>query len=601
MNFLKLYSRVLALLGPEARLGWVLAFANLALAIAQFAEPVLFGRIIDALVKTQAANTSPDVQALTPLLAAWVGFGLFTIACSALVALHADRLSHRRKQAVTTMYFEHVLQLPLSFHGGTHSGRLMKVMLTGVDALWSLWLSFFREHFAAFIALFVLLPLSLFVNWRLASILVVLCVIFTGLTILVIRRTEKLQGAVEGHYTSVAERTSDALANIAVVQGYARIEAEVASLRGEINKLLAAQMPVLSWWAMIAVLTRSATTMSMLSIFLLGIYLNGQGLATIGEIVTFMNFAALLVVRLEQVVGFSNRVLMDAPRLKEFFDVLDTVPAVRDRADAIDPGRMRGLIEFKDVSFSYDGKRGAVVDLDFTVLPGETVALVGSTGAGKSTALALLHRAFDPQSGAIKIDGMDIRAVKLAALRHNIGVVYQEALLFNRSIAENLRVGNPDATDAQVLEAAERAQASEMIKRHPDGIEGSVGERGRSLSGGERQRLSIARALLKDPPILILDEATSALDATTERKVQAALDEVMKGRTTFVIAHRLATVRNATRILVFDQGRIIERGTFDELVAKNGRFAELARAQFMAAPAPDADDVVKEPASNAAE
>jgi len=263
--------------------------------------------------------------------------------------------------------------------------------------------------------------------------------------------------------------------------------------------------------------------------------------------------------------------------------VLDTVPVVRDRPDAHDPGRVRGLVEFKDVSYSYDGKRPAVADLSFTALPGETIAMVGPTGAGKSTALALLHRAFDPQSGCIKIDGMDIKAIKLAALRHNIGVVYQEALLFNRSIAENLRVGNPDATDEQLLEAAARAQASELIARHPEGLEGSVGERGRSLSGGERQRISIARALLKDPPILILDEATSALDATTERKVQAALDEVMKGRTTFVIAHRLATVRNATRILVFDQGRVIEQGTFDALVARNGRFAELARAQFMTA------------------
>jgi ATP-binding cassette subfamily B protein len=583
MKFLKLYGRVLGLLGSEARLGWLLAAANVALAAAQFAEPILFGRIIDALVKTQAANAPPDTDALTPLLSAWVGFGLFTIGCSVLVALHADRLSHRRKQGVTTMYFEHVLQLPQSFHGGTHSGRLMKVMLTGVDALWGLWLSFFREHFAAFVALFVLLPLSLFINWRLASVLVVLCIVFTGLTALVIRKTETLQSAVEGHYTALAERASDALSNIALVQGYARIEAEVASLRGVVSRLLDAQMPVLSWWAIIAVLTRSATTMSMLSIFLLGIYLNGQGLATIGEIVTFMNFAGLLIIRLEQVVGFSNRVLMDAPRLKEFFDVLDTVPAVRDRADAVDPGRVRGLIEFNDVSFSYDGKRAAVVELNFQALPGETIALVGSTGAGKSTALALLHRAFDPQSGSIKIDGMDIRAIKLAALRHNIGVVYQEALLFNRSIADNLRVGNPDATEAQLREAAERAQATDLIERHPEGLEGSVGERGRSLSGGERQRISIARALLKDPPILILDEATSALDATTERKVQAALDEVMKGRTTFVIAHRLATVRNATRILVFDQGRIIESGSFDELVARNGRFAELARAQFLTA------------------
>src|SRR5215212_7368354 len=494
MNFIRLYSRVLTLLGPESRLGWILAAANVALAAAQFAEPVLFGRIIDSLVRSQAASAVPNFGELTPLLMAWVAFGLFTIGCSVLVALYSDRLAHRRKQSITTMYFEHVLQLPLSFHGGSHSGRLMKVMLTGVDALSTLWLSFFREHLAAFVALFGLLPLSLFVNWRLASLLVALTVVFAALTVLVIRKTEKLQSSVEGYYTAMAERASDALSNIALVQGFARVEAEVKSLRTEADRLLAAQMPVLSWWAMIAVLTRSATTITMLSIFLLGIYLNMHSLATIGEIVTFMNFAALLITRLEQVVGFTNKVLLDAPRLREFFQVLDTVPAVRDRSDAIDPGRLHGLIEFSDVSFSYDGKRPAIADLTFTALPGETIALVGSTGAGKSTALALLHRAFDPQSGVIKIDGMDIKSIKLACLRHNIGVVYQEALLFNRSIAENLRVGNPDATNEQLLEAAARAQASDLIERHPDGLEGTVGERGRSLSGGERQRLSRARA-----------------------------------------------------------------------------------------------------------
>jgi len=272
---------------------------------------------------------------------------------------------------------------------------------------------------------------------------------------------------------------------------------------------------------------------------------------------------------------------MDAPRLAEFFDVLDTEPAVRDRPDAIDPGRMHGLVEFEDVSFSYDGKRPAVADLTFTGLPGETVALVGATGAGKSTALALLHRAFDPQSGTVKIDGMDIRALTLSGVRRNIGVVFQEALLFNRSIGENLRVGKPDASEEELRAACERAQLLDVIERLPHGFDTNAGERGRLFSGGERQRLSIARALLKDPPILILDEATSALDALTEARIQAALAEVMKGRTTFVIAHRLATVRNANRILVFESGRIVESGAFDELVELGGQFAELARSQFM--------------------
>jgi len=344
---------------------------------------------------------------------------------------------------------------------------------------------------------------------------------------------------------------------------------------------LASQMPVLSWWALVTVLTRASTTITVLAIFAVGIALHQRGLSTVGDIVMFVSFATMLIQKLEQVVSFINSVFMEAPRLAEFFNVLDAVPAVRDRPDAIDTGRLSGLVEFNDVSFSYDGKRPAVEDLSFTALPGQTVALVGPTGAGKSTAIALLHRAFDPQSGFIKIDGMDVRGLKLAALRRNIGVVFQEALLFDRSIAENLRVGKPDASDEELRLAASRAQALDFIERGERGFDARIGERGRLLSGGERQRLSIARALLKDPPILILDEATSALDAATEVKVSAALDEVMKGRTTFVIAHRLSTIRNATRILVFEQGRVIEGGTFDQLVAKGGRFADLARAQFM--------------------
>jgi ATP-binding cassette subfamily B protein len=580
MSLLRLYARVLEQLGKESRLGWILAVANLLLAGAQFAEPILFGRIVDVLSgKPGPGSVGPS--SAWPLLLAWVAFGLFTIVCSAVVALHADRLAHRQRQAVLTIYFEHILQLPLSFHTGTHSGRLMKVMLNGTDALWRVWLGFFREHFAAILSLLLLLPLSFYLNWQLATLLFVLCLVFTVLTTMVVRKTYGMQNEVETHYSDLSARASDALGNVALVQSFVRIEAEVQGVRFVADKLLAAQMPVLSWWALVTVITRASTTITILAIFALGIVLHERGLTSVGEIVMFVSFAGMLIQKLEQVVSFINNVFMEAPRLQEFFNVLDTVPAVRDRPDAIDAGRLSGLIEFNDVTFSYDGKRPAVEDLSFMALPGQTIALVGPTGAGKSTAIALLHRAFDPQSGIIEIDGMDIRGLQLTALRRNIGVVFQEALLFNRSIADNLRIGKPEATDEELRIAARRAQALEFIERNERGFETNAGERGRMLSGGERQRLSIARALLKDPPILILDEATSALDAVTEAKVNAALDEVMKGRTTFVIAHRLSTIRSATRILVFDEGRVIESGTFDELLAKGGRFAELARAQFM--------------------
>jgi ATP-binding cassette, subfamily B, beta-glucan exporter len=580
MSFARIYIRVLDLLAPEARLVGALALANIVLAVAQFVEPVLFGHIIDALSGALPNGIAAAVGALAPLFGAWVAFGLFIIAASTLVAWFADRLAHRRRNLVLADFFEHLLQLPLAYHAGAHSGRQLKIMLTGTDTLWWLWVQFFREHFAAFVFIVVLLPTTLVLNWRLALPLLVLCVAFTILTVIVMRRAEAMQRSVEQHYSELAETAADALGNVAVVQSFARVELEVSALRGLVNSLLRAQMPVLSWWAIAAVLTRSATTLTLLAILLVGVYLKLVGLASVGSIVSFMAIATLLISRLEQVVGFANRLFMDAPRLAEFFAVLDTVPVVRDRPDAIDPGHLRGLVEFSNVSFSYDGKRPAVADLNFTALPGERVALVGPTGSGKSTALALLHRTFDPQGGAISVDGMDIRGLTLTGLRRNIGVVFQETLLFNRSIAENLRVGKPDASDDDMRAAAARAQALDFISRNPDGLNAPIGERGRLLSGGERQRLAIARALLKDPPILILDEATSALDPVTEARLTAALDEVMKGRTTFVIAHRLATIRNATRILVFDQGRVIETGTYDELVRRGGFFADLVNAQF---------------------
>jgi ATP-binding cassette subfamily B protein len=567
-------------LGPDQRTGWGLAFTNVCLAIALFAEPILFGRVIDTLSKSAAESTTQLWDRVVPLLLAWAGFGFFTITAGALIALLSDRLAHRRRHAVLADYFEHVLHLPLSQHSRTHTGRAMKVMLQGTDTLWWLWLSFFRDNLAALVSLVVLIPVALYVNWHLAWVLIVLCVIFALLTHFILTRTQALQQQVESHHSDLAERASDTLGNVALVQSFARVQHEVDSLKGISQRVLSAQLPVLSWWAVMTMLTRSATTLTILCIVVLGAWLFTMNLITVGEIVTFIAFAGLIIGKLEQVVSFINKLAMDAPKLRDFFEVLDTNPLIRDSADAIDPGRLIGKISFENVSFSYDGKRTAIDKLSVIIQPGQTIALVGASGAGKTTALSLLYRAFDPQTGVITVDGQDIRHYQLAALRRNIGVVFQEPLLFNRSIAENLRIGSPQATDAQLLEACARAQALDFIERQPQGLEANIGERGRALSGGERQRLSIARVILKDPPILILDEATSALDGTTEFKLMEALEEVTRNRTTLVIAHRLSTIRHADMILVMEGGRVIETGSFDTLYAQHGRFTEIVNAQF---------------------
>ena len=277
---------------------------------------------------------------------------------------------------------------------------------------------------------------------------------------------------------------------------------------------------------------------------------------------------------------FASRLFLQVPILEDFFGVLDAKSSVPERQNAVELAAPRGEVRFEGVGFAYPGGPDILSDVSFVARPGTAVALVGQTGAGKSTAMNLLQRLWDPVRGSIEIDGQDLRDVSLESLRRSIGVVFQESLLFNRSIRENLRIGRFDATDEDLERACRQADAHEFIIRQPQGYDTVVGERGATLSGGQRQRLAIARALLKDPPILILDEATSALDAATEARVSRAMSTLMKGRTTFIIAHRLSTVREADEILVFDQGRVVERGSFDQLIAKHGRFAELVATQL---------------------
>ncbi len=585
MPFFRLYARVLGLLAAERNLAITLALANVALAGLQFLEPVLFGRVIDVL-----SRSGTDAEAIwrdsLPLLGFWAVIGVGGIVANILVALHADRLSHRRRLAAMARYFEHVLALPAAFHVETHSGTLIKVMLGGADSLFGLWLAFLREHLSTFVALILLVPLSLWLNWRLAILLIVLACIFAVLATLVIGRTQRSQEAVNAYHSELAGRAGDALGNVMLIQSYVRLALEAKQLADLMGRLLQAQFPVLNWWALVTVLTRASSTITVILIFVLGAWLRTKDLATVGEIVSFMGFATMLIGRLEQAMGFVSSMFMEAAGLAEYFRILDRKSLVNEKPDARPLETVEGAVAFEHVSFAYEPSRTAVADLTFAAPAGSTVALVGSTGAGKSTAMGLLHRLWDPTEGRISIDGQDVRDFTLDSLRRHIGVVFQESALFNRSIADNLRVGKPDATQAELEAAATLAEAHEFILRQPKGYDTMVGERGATLSGGERQRLAIARALLKNPPILILDEATSALDTLTEAKVQQALRALMKGRTTFVIAHRLSTIREADQILVMERGRVVEKGSFETLIHGDGAFARLVSVQGLVPPVP---------------
>lgn len=579
MEFFRVYGRVIGLLRAEKGLAITLAIANVAVAGLQFYEPVLFGKVIDLLTTARDKPVEVLWQDAREILGLWALIGLGGIAANMVVSLQADRMAHRRRLGAMATYFQHLLMLPFSFHNAQHSGRLIKIMLTGVDNLFGIWLSFFRENLATLVALFIMLPLSMFMNWRLGLLLLVLILFFAVANIWVVSKTDRLQHKVEDLHSELAGRAGDALGNIHLIQSFVRLGAETREMHRIIGQTLQAQFPVLNWWALLSVMTRAASTITVIAIFVLGTWLYTRGEATVGEIVSFMGFATMLIGRMDQASGFVSRIFFQMPSLGDFFRVLDSQSTVPDKPHGIDIGRAKGNVEFDDINFSYDGKRPALVHFSLKVPAGATVALVGPTGAGKSTALSLLHRMWDAQSGVVRIDGVDHRDIKLESLRKNIGVVFQDSTMFYRSIADNLRIGKPDATQAELEEAAKLAEAHDFILRQPQGYETLVGERGTTLSGGERQRLAIARALLKNPPILILDEATSALDSVTEARIQKALKVLMQGRTTFVIAHRLSTIRDADQVVVFEHGRVVEQGAYKALIGEGGAFARLVATQ----------------------
>jgi len=566
MSIWEVYKRALSMLVTErAQTFWVVLSA-IALGAVPIAEGVLLKHVVDALTLGQGAF---------PIIGVWALVGLVGILAGVVVAVMADRLAHRRRLAALGHAFEHAIILPISYHAEKGSGAVVRTILAGTDALFWNWLSFLREQFVALIGILVLIPTAIYMNATMALILAALAVVYVLANVLVARKTSTGQAAVEQYHNNVYGRVGDVLGNVTVVQSYGRFASEMQAMRSIMAELLTAQYPVLTWWGLLTVLTRTAATIAFVAIYAVGAVLVGRKQMTVGDVVAFVTFAGLMIGKLDSLSGFAVRIFQYAPTLRTFFGLLDATEGVREKPDAAPLDNVAGNVRYENVTFRFRNSDQGVFGIGFEADAGKTVALVGPTGAGKTTTLALLQRLRSPDTGRITVDGHDIGDVTLSSLRHNIAVVFQDAGLFNRSIAENIRVGRPDASDDEVENAARLAEAHDFIARKPGTYRFVIGERGASLSGGERQRIAIARAILKNAPILILDEATSALDVETEARIKRALDRLRSGRTTLIIAHRLSTVANADTILVMDGGRIVERGTFRELVAQQGLFARL--------------------------
>ena len=570
-RFFKVYGRALGFLSAHRLTAAGLCAANLALATIGFMEPVLFGHVVQGLGESGPSSNT---------IFAWAALGAVGVVAGMATSLVADRLAHRLRLRVMGLAYARVLQLPPAYHAEYPTGSLMKTLWTGTDELFCLWLGLFRDHLSSALCLAGLLPVALYLNPALGAVLAALTLVFSATVSLTMRRTRDGQRRAEDAHTALSSQVVDVLGNARLIQAFGVASLETAAFGGRAKDVLRLQFPVLGWWAGVTVMSRAASAVATVAIVGLGAWLHSRGRASTADVVTFMGFAGMLIGRLEGGIATVSRLGGTLPRLEDFFTMLDATSTVPDPAGQPGLPDGPGAVEFRGVRFHYPGGPVVLNGVDFVACPGETVALVGATGSGKSTAMALLQRLWDPTEGARLVDGYDVRDVSLASLRDRIGIVPQETLLLNRTIGENLRIGRPGATQAELEHAARLAEAHNFIVRQPLGYNTVIGERGMALSGGQRQRLAIARALLRDPRILILDEATSALDGLTEEKVVRAMKAAAVGRTTFVIAHRLATIREADRILFFRDGVVVESGTFEDLMAQDGPFAELARTQF---------------------
>lgn len=569
MSLLKIYWRAMEYLAAEKAATITMCIASVLVALVMLAEPVLFGRVIQSI---------SDGSGIFIQLIMWAGLGVFNIIAAVFVARGADRLAHRRRLSVMVESYERLITMPLSWHQERGTSNALHTLIRATDSLFTLWLEFMRQHLTTIVALVTLIPVAMSMDLRMSLVLVVLGVIYIMIGQLVMRKTKDGQAAVEKHHHQLFEHVSDTISNVSVVQSYNRIASETQALRTYVRKLENAQFPVLNWWALASGLNRMASTFSMVVVLVLGAYFVTKGTMRVGDVIAFIGFAQLMIGRLDQISAFINQTVTARAKLEEFFEMEDATAERQEPEEATELTNVQGDIVFDNVTFEFPNSGQGVYGVSFEVKCGQTVAIVGPTGAGKTTLINILQRVYDPAIGRVLIDGTDTRTVSRHSLRRAIATVFQDAGLFNRSIEANIRIGCEDATYEQVHAAAKAAAAHDFILAKSHGYDTMAGERGTQLSGGERQRLAIARAILKNAPILVLDEATSALDVETEEKVKRAVEDLSQNRTTFIIAHRLSTVQSADLVLFMDKGHLVEFGKFNELATRGGRFSDLLRA-----------------------
>jgi ATP-binding cassette, subfamily B, bacterial MsbA len=536
--------------------------------------PLLIVQLLESVLNQQ--NSDLLNQLALTLCGVFFLQALFTFGQSYLLNVIGERIIVDLR---ITLYRQ-LQRLSLDFFANHRVGELISRISSDVTQVRAVLTSNITQLLSSLVSLIGSVTILFLLNQRLVGFVFTLALAIVVVAATFGRLLQRLSTRVQDELAGATVAVEEGLQGIRVVKSFAREQYEIARYKGAMQRTLSATLRL--------VLLRSAFGGLMAFLGFSGIaailWLSGQeilaGRLSFATISGFLIYAITIGASLGQLSGLYGQFREALGSVHRVFEILDTQPSVTDAADAVDLHTIDGSIRFNDVSFAYETDRDVLHNLNFSVRPGEVVALVGPSGAGKSTIFNLIPRFYDPTHGSVAIDDLDLRTVTQLSLRSQIGLVPQETMLFGGTIRENIAYGRLDAGDEEIIAAAKAANAHDFITATASGYQTVVGERGLKLSGGQRQRIAIARAMLKDPRILLLDEATSSLDSESESLVQEALERLMQGRTAVIIAHRLSTIAIAHRIIVIDQGRVVEEGSHTELLARHGIYARLYALQF---------------------
>lgn len=559
---------------PHKRL-FILDFSSAVfVAILELGFPLAVQWFIDSLLPS--GNWSMIVSVSAGLLALYLTSTLLQF----VVNYWGHKLGINIETDMRQQLFQHVQRQSFRFFDNTKTGHIMSRVTNDLMDIGELAHHGPEDLFIAVMTFVGAFWIMLTINVKLALVTIFVLPFLVWLITFCNIKMNKAWKRMYGEIADVNAQVEDSVSGVRVVQSFTNESYEIKRFRennGRFRLAKLAAYKIMSFSASgVYMLTRLVT----LIVLVYGSWLSFNGLLSYGELVGFVLYVNVLLKPIDKISALMELYPKGMAGFKRFLEIIDTEPEIEDAKDAIEVESLRGDIRFQDVSFRYDKHKSVLEGIDLQIKAGETVAFVGPSGAGKTTICSLIPRFYDVNSGSIKIDGMDIRDMTKKSLRSQIGIVQQDVFLFTGTLKENIAYGMLGATDEQIADAAKKAHLQDFIASLPDGYETQIGERGLKLSGGQKQRIAIARMFLKNPPILILDEATSALDTETEQIIQTALNELAVNRTTLVIAHRLATIRNADRVVVVTEDGIAEEGTHDELIKQGGIFAGLHNVQF---------------------